>query len=392
MFKIKTQNKITEHGLDKFDKEKYNISESETNPDAIIVRSADMLNMKFNPELKAIARAGAGYNNIPVDKCAEAGIVVFNTPGANANAVKELVVAALVLASRDVIDGVNWAKSLTGAANGGNVAKEVEVGKSNFVGYELLGKTLGIIGMGRVGAPVANVGVALGMNVIGQDPYMTIESALSLTRAVKIVKERSEIIEKSDYITLHALVTPETKNMINAESIAKMKDGVRIINFARADLVDDDAMAAALESGKVAKYVTDFPNEKVLKMKNVIAIPHLGASTEESEDNCAVMAVNQIIDFLENGNIRNSVNYPELVMDRNADTRLCVFHKNVSGAISRISSALSEAGINIEHLTNRSKGEYAYTICEINGRMPEDIINKISPMKDIIKINVINKR
>jgi len=383
MFKIKTQNKITKQGLDIFDSEKYIISDSEKNPDAIIVRSANMLDFEFNPELKAIARAGAGYNNIPVDRCAEAGIVVFNTPGANANAVKELVLAALVLASRDVIDGVNWAKTLTE-----NVAKEVEAGKSKFVGYELMGKTLGIIGMGKVGAPVANVGIALGMNVVGVDPYMTIEGALSLSSSVKIARDRDKIFENSDYITLHALVTPETKNMINAESIAKMKDGVRIINFARADLVDDGAMAAALESGKIAKYVTDFPNEKVLQMKNVIAIPHLGASTEESEENCAIMAVNQIIDFLENGNIKNSVNYPDLVMDRTSEIRICVFHKNVSGIISKVSSVVSEFGINIEHFTNRSKGDYAYTIFEINGGIPDNLINTLTAFNDIIKINV----
>ncbi|MCL1858906.1 MAG: 3-phosphoglycerate dehydrogenase family protein [Oscillospiraceae bacterium] len=384
MFKIKTQNKISKQGLDIFDKENYIISDSETNPEAIIVRSANMLDYEFNPELKAIARAGAGVNNIPVDRCAEAGIVVFNTPGANANGVKELAIAALLLASRDICAGVDWAKTLTE-----NVAKEVEAGKSKFAGFELSGKTLGIIGMGKIGAMVANVGVALEMNVIGQDPYMTIESALSLTRAVKIAKQQAEIIEKSDYITLHAPANSETKKMINAETIAKMKDGVRIINSARADLVDDDAMAAALESGKVAKYVTDFPNEKILKMKNAIAIPHLGASTEESEENCAVMAVSQTMDFLENGNIRNSVNYPDLVMDRIAEVRICIFHKNVSGIISKISSAVSDFGINIEHFTNRSKGDYAYSICEINGKIPDNLVNKISSDKDIIKINVI---
>jgi len=385
MFKIKTQNKITPQGLNIFDKKNYTISDSETNPDAIIVRSANMLEEKFNPELKAIARAGAGYNNIPVDRCSEAGIVVFNTPGANANGVKELATAALILASRNIIDGVNWAKTLTS-----DVAKEVEAGKGKFVGYEVIGKTLGIIGMGKIGTMVANVGIALGMNVIGNDPYMTIESALSLSRSVKIAKERSEIIEKSDYITLHALVTPETKNMVNADAIAKMKDGVRIINMSRADLVNDDDMAAALESGKVAKYVTDFPNEKVLKMKNAIAIPHLGASTEESEENCAFMAVNELIDFLENGNIKNSVNYPDLEMVRTTDTRICVFHKNVSGTISSISSAVSELGINIEHFTNRSRGDYAYTVCDINGKIPHNLIDKLSSVKDIIKITVIN--
>jgi len=384
MFKIKTQNKITRQGLDIFDPQNYAISDGETNPDAIIVRSANMLDAEFNPELKAIARAGIGVNNIPIDKCAEAGIVVFNTPGANANAVKELAVAALVLSTRNIIDAVNWAKTLTT-----DVAKEVETGKGKFAGYELLGKTLGLIGIGKTGSLIANAGIALGMNVMGTDPYMTIESALSLSRSVKLAKERNEIIEKSDYISIHATFTPETKHMINAESIAKMKDGVRIINLSRAELVDDDAMAAALESGKVAKYVTDFPNEKVLKMKNAIAIPHLGASTEESEDNCAVMAVNQIIDFLENGNIKNSVNYPDLAMERTTDTRICIFHRNVSGIISKVSSEFSELGINIEHFTNRSRGDYAYTICDINGKIPDNFVDKLLLDKDIIKINVL---
>ena len=384
MFKIKTQNKITSQGLDLFDKDKYTISDSEENPDAIIVRSASMHEIDFNPGLKAIARAGAGVNNIPLEKCAEAGIVVFNTPGANANGVKELVIASFMLASRDICGGIEWAKSLTG-----DVAKEVEKGKGNFGGTEVLGKTLGIIGMGKIGALVANVGIAMGMKVLGQDPYMTIESALSLTRAVKIAKEKTQIIEQSDYISLHAPVTPETKHMINAETIAKMKDGVRIFNFSRADLVDDDAMTAALESGKVAKYVTDFPNEKVLKMKNAIPIPHLGASTEESEDNCAMMAVDQLMDYLENGNIRNSVNFPDLIMDKTGETRVCVFHNNVAGVISKISSSFGDLGINIEHFTNRSKGDFAYTVCEIHGKIPDDLAGKLSAVKDVIKVNVI---
>ncbi|MCL2099325.1 MAG: 3-phosphoglycerate dehydrogenase family protein [Oscillospiraceae bacterium] len=384
MFKIKTQNKITKEGLILFDKNKYSISEDEANPDAIIVRSANMLDYKINPELKAIARAGAGYNNVPVDKCSESGVVVFTSPGANANGVKELAAAALILASRDIIGGIAWAKTLTE-----DVAKEVEKGKSSFVGFEVAGKTLGIIGMGIIGAPVANVGVALGMNVIGVDPYMTVANALSLTRAVKMAGERDEIFEKSDYISLHALVTDETKYMINAESIAKMKDGVRIINLARAELVDDDAMAAALESGKVAAYVTDFPNEKVLKMKNAIPIPHLGASTEESETNCAIMAVRQIIDYLENGNITNSVNYPDFAKERQSDVRLCVMHKNVKGVIAAVSSNLSEVGFNIENLTNRSRGELAYTICGINGSLPDGLIEKISVLPDVIRVNTI---
>ena len=384
MFKIKTQNKITKAGLELFDKAKYDISDAATDPDAIIVRSANMLDAELNPGLLAIARAGAGYNNIPVEKCAECGIVVFNTPAQNANAVKELTVAALVLASRNVIDAVNWAKTLKS-----DVAKEVESGKAQFVGHEILGKTLGIIGMGAVGSRTANAGVALGMEVLGVDPYMTIENALSLSRSVKIAKERDEIFAKSDYIALHTTLTPETKYVINEQNIAKMKDGVRIINFTRADTVNDDDMAAALESGKVAKYVTDFPNEEVLQMKNTIAIPHLAASTEESEENCAMMAATQLIDFLENGNIKNSVNYPELIMERTTDARICIFHKNVSGTISKITSAVSELGINIEHFTNRSKGDYAYTVCDINGEIPDGLLSTISGINDIIRINVI---
>ena len=384
MFKIKTQNKITKQGLDIFDKTKYTISDKEQNPDAIIVRSAVMHDMEFNAELKAVARAGAGYNNIPVDKCGEAGIVVFNTPGANANAVKELAVAALMLASRNIYGAIEWAKTLRT-----DIEKEVEAGKSNFAGPELYGKTLGVIGMGATGSLTANAGVALGMNVIGRDPYMTIEAALSLSRTVKIEKEADAIFAKSDYIALHTLVTPETKHMINAEAIAKMKKGVRIINMSRADLVDDDAMAAALDSGKVAKYVTDFPNAKVLAMKNVVAIPHLAASTPESEDKCAIMAVNQIIDYLENGNIKNSVNYPELVKDRVDDVRICMLHKNVKGIIAKISSDLLELGVNIESMTNRSKGDFAYTICEINSGVPADFVDKISAAPNMIRVNIV---
>jgi D-3-phosphoglycerate dehydrogenase len=338
----------------------------------------------MNPELKAIARAGAGYNNIPVEKCAEAGIVVFNAPGANANAVKELAVAALLLASRDIYGAIEWAKTLTA-----DIEKSVEAGKSNFVGPEIAGKTLGIIGVGATGSLTANAGVGMNMNVIGQDPYMKIETAVSLSRSVQLVQERTTVFEKSDYIVLHAIVTPETKNMINAESIAKMKDGVRIINLSRADLVNDDDIAAALESGKVAKYVTDFPNAKVLAMKNTVAIPHLAASTPESEDKCAVMAVNQIIDFLENGNIKNSVNYPELVAARTGDIRICITHRNVKGTIAQISSNLSAVGINIENMTNRSRGDIAYTICEINGTLPDGFKEKISTAPDIIRVNVI---
>ena len=384
MYKIQTMNKIMQQGLDIFKKEKYQVSDTEENAEAIIVRSANLLDMEFNKDLKAIARAGAGYNNIPVDKCTEAGIVVFNTPGANANAVKELAVAAIIMASRNIIGAVNWTKTLTK-----NVAKEVEAGKSPFVGHEVHGKTLGVIGVGATGSLTANAGVALGMDVLGYDPYMTVEVAMTLSRSVKRAYDRETLYNKSDYIVLHALVTPETTNMINKASIAQMKDEVYIINLSRAELVNDDDMAEALESGKVASYVTDFPNDKVLKMKNVIPIPHLGASTPESEENCAFMAVNQIIDYLENGNIKNSVNYPDLSMNRNSNIRICLLHKNVSGIISQVTSAVSALGINIENLTNRSKGENAYTICEMNGELPDGLIDKLTKINDITKINVI---
>ena len=384
MYKIKTMNKITKQGLDIFAKDKYQINDTEENPEAIIVRSASLLDMNLNSDLKAIARAGAGYNNVPVDRCTDAGIIVFTSPGANANAVKELAVASIIMASRNILDGVNWAKTLTK-----DVAKEVEAGKSKFVGHEIHGKTLGVIGVGAIGSLSANAGVALGMDVLGVDPYMTVETAMTLSRSVKRAYDNETIFKKSDYIILHALVTPETKYMINKDSIAQMKDGVNIINLSRAELVNDDDMAEALESGKVGAYVTDFPNEKVLKMKNAIPIPHLGASTPESEENCAIMAVNQIVDYLENGNIKNSVNYPDLVMSRNGDIRICILHKNVSGVISNVTTVLSGLGINITNFTNRSKGDNAYTICEIDGELPEGLIEALSNISEIIRINVI---
>jgi len=387
MFKINLLNKISPVGTDNFNKNLYEIGEGMANPDAVLVRSAAMHDMTLPPSLKAIARAGAGTNNIPVDRCTEAGIVVFNTPGANANAVKELGITALLLASRDIIGGVNWAKGLSGTA--ADVTKEVENGKAAFVGPELRGKTLGVVGLGAIGAILANTALHLGMEVYGNDPYITVDNAWMLSRSVKKADERKIIFEKSDYITLHAPVTPETKYMVNAESIAQMKDGVRIINMSRADLVNDADMAAALESGKVARYVTDFPNEAVISMKNCIAIPHLGASTPESEDNCAVMAANQLIDFLENGNIKNSVNFPTLYEPRASETRLCVMHKNIPNMLSQISSAVAAQGLNIEHMTNRSKKDAAYTMLEISGDLPRTVADSLKAIDGIIRVNVI---
>ncbi len=386
MKNIKLLNKIASVGTDVFDKDNYTVSADVENPDAIMVRSAVMHDYEFNPELRAIARAGAGYNNIPVDKCAEAGIVVFNTPGANANAVKELAIAALMLSSRKITEGIEWAKTISDEEN---VAKVVEKGKSNFAGCEIAGKTLGVIGLGAIGGMVANIATHLDMNVVGCDPYISIDAAWRLSRSIKKAANYDDIYKVSDYITLHAPVTPETKGMINKETIAQMKDGVRIINLARADLVNSADMIEALESGKVASYVTDFPTNDIIGKKGVVAIPHLGASTEESEDNCAVMAARQLVDFLELGNITNSVNFPNVSIPHTGDYRICIFHKNVPAILSSISTIISNANINIENLVNRSRGDYAYTLIEVKGEVPDACVRAIEAGSGILRVNVI---
>jgi len=387
MYKIQLLNKIAKVGTDRFDTAKYEIGTDVSAPDAIMVRSAAMHDMEFGPEMLAIARAGAGVNNIPVDRCADAGIVVFNTPGANANGVKELAIAALLLASRDIVAGVEWAGTLAGHELG--VAKAVEKGKSAFAGCELSGKTLGVIGLGAIGAMVANAAVSLGMKVIGCDPYITVDGAWHLSRSIVKADNYDEIFAKSDYITMHVPSTPETKNMFCSDAFAKMKDGVRIINLSRADLVNANDIKEAIVQGKVAKYVTDFPTEDIINVKNVIAIPHLGASTEESEDNCAVMAANELIDYIESGNIRNSVNYPNASMPHDGDARICVMHKNIPNMLSQISSSVSSKGINIENMINRSKKDYAYTILEIRGEIPETISDEVSAIDGVIRVRVI---
>lgn len=387
MYQIQLYNKIAAVGTSRFGAD-YAYSEDAKNPDAILVRSAALHDLAFNPELKAIARAGAGVNNIPVDRCADAGIVVFNTPGANANAVKELVVCALMLASRDVIAGANWAQGLTDTESA-DVAKQVEKGKSQFGGCEIKGKRLGVIGLGAIGALVANAAKDLGMEVIGYDRFLTVENAWKLSRDVKRTEDIDEIFSTCDYITVHIPSTPETKNTFSKNSIAKMKDGVRLINFSRADLANADDIKEALASGKVARYVTDFPTAELLGVKGLIAIPHLGASTEESEDNCAVMAVDELKEFLEKGNIRNSVNYPNVELPRTGDVRICVMHKNLPGVLNDITAVLSEGGINVENMVNRSKKDYAYTILEVNGTLPADAADKIAAMENIIRVNVI---
>lgn len=386
MKKIKLLNKIAKIGTDIFNKEKYEVSPSVTEPVAMMVRSGIMHDMTFGPELLAIARAGAGVNNIPVERCAREGIVVFNTPGANANGVKELAVAALMLASRDIVGGIRWASTLKGEEN---VAKAVEGGKSKFAGCEILGKTLGVIGLGAIGGLVANAARGLGMNVIGCDPFLTVNAAWSLSRAIKHAENYDEIYAESDYITLHVPATKDTKGMINKTTLAKMKDGVRIINLSRADLVNAEDMKEALRTGKVAAYVTDFPTEATLDVPGIVNIPHLGASTEESEDNCAVMAVHELIDFIEYGNIKNSVNYPSVSIAPSGANRICIMHLNVANMLSQITGIISGLGINIENLSNGSRGEYAYTILEINAPVPESAVPAIEAIDGVIRVRVI---
>ena len=384
--KIKLINKIAKIGTDRFPAD-YTVGTDVEAPEALMVRSASLHETEFNKELLAIARAGAGVNNIPLDKCAKEGIVVFNTPGANANGVKELCLAALVLASRNIVGGIEWAKTLDN--DGEDVAKAVETGKSKFAGREILGKTLGVIGLGAIGGLVANAARSLGMKVVGCDPYLTVQAAWSLSRSIEKADNYEEIYATADYITLHIPSTKDTKGIINKDTIAKMKDGVRIINLARADLVNSEDMREALESGKVAAYVTDFPTEKTLGMKNTVNIPHLGASTEESEDNCAVMAADELVEFLTTGNIKNSVNYPAVSIPHTGAARLCVCHKNVANMLSQITAAVSGRGLNIENLSNGSRGEYAYTIIELSTALPRGLADEVADIENVIRVREI---
>lgn len=365
MYNVLTLNNISPSGLDCFDKEKYVVGSELENPDAIMVRSAGMLDYEFGSKLVAIARAGAGVNNIPIDRCSEAGICVFNTPGANANAVKELVLAGLILSSRRVPAAIDWAKTLKG--QGDAVPKAVEKGKAQFAGPEISGKTLGLVGLGAIGAKVANAALSLGMNVIGYDPFLSVNAALGLKPTVKVVKTLQEIYSEADYISLHLPYNSETKDTINKESIGKMKKGVRILNFARGELVNTQDIIEAVESGAVSTYVTDFPNDELLCHDGIVAIPHLGASTPESEDNCAYMAAVQLIDYVEKGSIHNSVNLPECELAKTADHLVCVIHKNVPAIISQITSFISADGCNIENIASKSKKDWAYTTLDITG-------------------------
>ena len=386
MFQYTCLNPIAAVGLDNLT-EDYKQTEDFAQADAVLVRSAAMHDMELSDKLCAVARAGAGVNNIPLDKCAEKGIVVFNTPGANANGVKELLISGMLLAARDIVGGIDWVKA---NADDENISKSMEKAKKNFAGSEIRGKKLGVIGLGAIGVLVANAANRLGMDVYGVDPFLSVKNALTLSRDITVCKSYDELYKTCDYITVHVPYMPETKGLLNKEAFDQMKDGVVVLNFARDLLVNDDDMKAALESGKVAKYVTDFPNPAVVKMPNVIATPHLGASTEESEDNCAIMAVEEIRDFMENGNIRNSVNYPSCdagVCETKG--RITVAHKNIPNMLTQFTTVFSSEGINIAHMTNKSRGDYSYCIFDIDSDSTEAFAQKLSVIDGVLKVRII---
>jgi len=387
MFKIQTLNKISAVGLERLPLDSYEVASEFAEPDAVVVRSAKMHDMEMPDTLKAIARAGAGYNNIPVPTCTERGIVVFNTPGANANGVKELVVAGMLLSSRGIGQGINWAKTLIG--NGDEVPKLIEKGKSNFAGPELQGKTLGVIGLGAIGMLVANAAEAMGMRVIGFDPYISIDSAWHLSYSVEKAISLDSLLSESDYISLHIPLTDETKCFFCKDRFNVMKDGIRIMNFARGGLVDKTDLFEAMETGKVAAFVTDFPDEDLLKNEKVVCIPHLGASTPESEANCAVMAVDQVRDYLENGNIRNSVNFPEAIMPRAGKTRLIIANKDIPKMVGNITSVLAEEDINISGMLNKNRDEIAYNIIDVDSGISQEQADKIRNMDGVIMVRVL---
>lgn len=385
MFKIKTLNKISQKGLKRLSPESYIYADDIENPDAVLVRSASMHDAVMCDNLLAIARAGAGVNNIPVEICGEKGIVVFNTPGANANAVKELVLAGLFLSSRKIVAGIEWARTLKG---GDDVKKAVEKGKGAFAGPEISGKKLGVIGLGAIGANVANCAVALGMEVYGYDPFMSVDTAWHLSSSIKHALDIKEIFAECDYITLHVPLNDSTRNTVCTDTLAIMKDGVRILNFARGELVNSADIISALESGKVASYVTDFPSDELLGVDGIIAIPHLGASTPESEDNCARMAVRQLKDYLENGNIVNSVNLPSVSALRSSACRICLIHRNIPNMLTQISGIVSAENVNIDNMLNKSRGELAYTMIDVPAA-GDSVIEKLTGIEGMIKVRVI---
>lgn len=387
MYRIKTFNKISPIGLNKFDPERYDVGDNMEREEGIVVRSAKLLDYVFPQELLAISRAGVGVNNIPLDRCSEAGIAVFNTPGANANAVKELVLCAMLMGSRDVEGSIRWVRDQVDA--GVDVTAVVEKGKSAFVGPEIYKKILGIIGLGAIGSLVANMALALGMDVYGYDPFLSVESALRLDRHIHVVRDINELYKRADYITIHIHYTGKTAHMIDAGAIAAMKRGVRFINLARGEIVDDDAMLAALDTGKVAAYITDFPNNRLVQAHNVIAMPHLGASTPESEQNCAAMAVEELMDYLENGNIRNSVNLPTCYMERSGVMRLCILHKNIPAMLANITALLAKDSVNVANLSNKSRGDYAYTMVDLDTRVESSVVEDVKRLPNVVRVRVI---
>ena len=387
MYTIQTLNAISPVIYNHLPQEDFTVSKEAAQPDAVIVRSASMLEMELPGSLLSIARAGAGYNNIPVDKCTAAGICVFNTPGANANAVKELVLAGLLLASRDIIGGVEWAKGLKPGET--SVAKQVEKGKGQFVGPEIQGKTLGVMGLGAIGVLVANAAEALGMKVIGYDPFLSVDNAWALSRSIQRSNSLEALLEQSDYVTIHIPLSDKTRNMIDESMLAKMKPSAALLNFSRAELCDGKAVAAALAAGKLRRYVVDFPTEDVLNAPGVIAIPHLGASTPESEDNCADMAAKQTRDYLMTGSIRNSVNLPACELAPAEKHRISVIHKNVPNMISQIAAVMGQANVNIEHMVNRSRGDIAYTVVDSLDDVPADIAQALSAIEGVVRARSI---
>jgi len=386
VFEIKTMNNIAQQGLDELAANDLSVNVDAGNPDGLLIRSAKLHDAVFGDRLLAIARAGVGTDNVPVDRCTEAGIAVFNTAGANAEAVKELALCALLLASRDIVGGIDWVKSLQGQTG---IAATVEKGKSAYVGPEINGKTLGIIGLGAIGSLVANAAAELGMTVYGYDPYMSVDAAWRLNSVVKHAADLDTIFRESDYVMVQVHCNDETRHMLGAEQFAKMKDGVRIINLARGELVDDDAIIAAIDVGKVARYVTDFPNERLIGIANVVAMPHIGASTPESEEKCAVMAARELADYLYNGNIKNGVNLPNVTLERAGVARICVIHKNVPRMINRFLDLIGDRNINVEHMINKPRGEVAYTIIDTGSDIPREVEQKIDAMEEVMRVRVI---
>lgn len=388
MYKILTLNNISVAGLERLSREKYEIASEIQHPDAILLRSFKMHDMDIPSTLKAVGRAGAGVNNIPVDKMSAAGIPVFNAPGANANAVKELVVTGMLLACRNICQAWDFARELEGTD--AEISKQVEAGKKNFGGFELPGRTLGVVGLGAIGRQVANAAVSLGMNVIGYDPGITVEGAWELSANVEKASSVDEMITKVDFITFHVPLIDATRNMINAERLKAMKDNVVILNFARGGIVDDEAVSAAIKTGKVYAYVCDFPTNLLKKHERVIALPHLGASTAEAEDNCAIMVADQVRDYLENGNVLNSVNFPEVVMPRSEGNRIGIVNSNVPNMVGQISTAMADVGLNIIDMLNKSKGDLAYTLIDVDKEIPQDVLDKIATIKGVLAVRAIN--